>query len=236
MVDHSSEEFAEFITMRDAAHERWKKNVVWESVIKTFQKEEVKEQLQKITKIIAFGNGSPWHVFRCKKGDWTFTKWVVQHAVIAGMRTYIEETLDREVSSYAQDTHYVPMDVEGCLNHFGIEQLHDPDGTLEIDGGTLVFAMKPDFPLLQFIADLALEKPPIIFHDEIKRNEKWQDYKDAVLLANGKTCPKKGTERNSTSPRVEDFIRHYKEYSIDDPDELLRGNETRLYVLEGGQV
>ena len=77
----------------------------------------------------------------------------------------------------------------------------------EIDGGTLVFAMKPDFPLLQLIADMSLAKPPIIFHDEIKRNENWQEYKDAVLLPSGQSCPKEGLEPNPTSPESKDSFR-----------------------------
>lgn len=234
--DLSSEEFAEFENVRDKAHRCWKTNAARDSVIKTFQVREVEKQLKKITKIIAFGNGSLWHVFSADKEDWDCVKTVAQHAVIAEMRTYINEMFNLHVRTCAQDPRYAPIDVEECLGHFGIEQMHDPDGILEIDGGTLVFSMKPDFPLLQLIADMALAQPPIIFHDEIKRNENWQDYKDAASIPDGRIRPKKGIEPNPTSPRVEKFIRHYKEYSINDPDDLLRGNKTKLYILEEGQV
>jgi hypothetical protein len=233
----SKEEVDEYETMRTGSHEIWKTNGARESVLKTFREKEVKQQLKKITKIIAFGNGSSWHVFRCNKEHKDITRYIAQHAVIEEMRAYIEGNFmpGPKVRLYAQDNHYTKKDEEMILNHFGIQRLEDPAGTLEIDDGTLVSAMKPDFPLLQLIADMSLAKPPIIFHDEIKRNESWQEYKDAVLLPSGRSCPKEGIEPNPTSPRVEELIQNYKEYTINDPDGLLRGNKTRLYVLKESQ-
>ena len=118
--------------MRNDAHESWKTNAARESVLKTFREKEVKQQLKKITKIIAFGNGSSWHVFRCNKEHKDITRYMAQHAVIQEMRAYIEGNFmpEPKIRLYAQDNHYIKKDEEMILNHFGIQRLEDPDGTL----------------------------------------------------------------------------------------------------------
>lgn len=231
-----STEVEEFKTMLNEAKESWKKSVTRESLISTFQEKGVKEQLQKVTKIIAFGLGSLWHSFRCVKKFNGFESWAAQHAVIKEMRIHIKERFNPHVRSFAQDPYYASKDKELLLDFLEIERLEDPDGTLRIDGETLVFAMSPNFPLLQLIADLPLANPPIIFHNKIERDENWQQYKDAVILASGRPRPKEGIEPNPTSPRVEKLLQNYKEYTIDDPDRLLKGENTRLYVLEERQA
>lgn len=224
----AAEEVQGFQDMWHKARQSWKDSETRSLVLATFKDPYVKERLKTITKIIAFGNGSLWRLFKSNASPNFLERCAAQHAVIEEIRTYIEMNGGSSIRSYAQEPEYTSEDVAKILGDLQVERLHDPNGLLEIDDQTLVFSIDPDFALLQIIADIA--KPAMLFYKAIEEHPEWEDCKDAEINDKGAVSPVQGYSADPTSLRVQDLLQGYSKYTINDPTSLFNGPNTRLYV------
>ncbi|RAL06731.1 SRR1 family protein [Aspergillus homomorphus CBS 101889] len=114
-------------------------------------------KLPRITKIIGFSCGSM--VRKLEGRECLNARSRFQHAFLIALKEYLDarnfETTGQEVRLYVQDDTYLERDI-AIIRQFGLQVLQNPEGFLVVDEETLVFSCRPDTPVRQVVADLAL--------------------------------------------------------------------------------
>ncbi|KAL4880599.1 hypothetical protein BJY04DRAFT_219071 [Aspergillus karnatakaensis] len=100
-----------------------------------------------------------------------------QHAFLLVLMRLLEKAYGEKVSCGVQDPAYTATDCLLLETHkIGI--LDDPQGFLEIDDNSLVFASAPSVPVKQIVADIA--RPAILIWDRVKG----EDFAGEALMFN----------------------------------------------------
>lgn len=97
-----------------------------------------------------------------------------QHALILAIRDIVEKLQTAgqaaQIECFAQDPVYTETD-RRLLRSFGIKDLDDPRGFLEVDDDSLVISFSPSIPVRQIIADIA--RPAVMIWDYVKSEAEW---------------------------------------------------------------
>ncbi|RAH45831.1 uncharacterized protein BO95DRAFT_431805 [Aspergillus brunneoviolaceus CBS 621.78] len=114
-------------------------------------------KMPRITKIIGFDCGSMSRDMQGQPSNNSRARY--QHAFLIALKEYLDarnfETTGQEVRVYVQNETYLERDIE-VIRQFGVQVLQDPEGFLVIDEETVVFACRPECPVRQIVADLAM--------------------------------------------------------------------------------
>ncbi|KAL4865410.1 hypothetical protein BDV12DRAFT_174676 [Aspergillus spectabilis] len=98
-----------------------------------------------------------------------------QHALLLTTQRLLQEKCDDEIICGVQDPGYTDRDTP-VLRSYGIKILQDPEGFLEIDDSSLVFACAPNVPVKQIVTDIA--RPAMLIWDRVDK----EDLPGGVLL------------------------------------------------------
>ncbi|KAK4190876.1 hypothetical protein QBC35DRAFT_471252 [Podospora australis] len=173
-------------------------------------------QLPPISKIVAFACGSlTWD-------DEGGTRNARQHAVVLSLRQFLKDKQQRLIlPCLIQDPEYMDWDRQLLQDQDGMVIVDDPEGFLEVDDQTLVFAIAPNVPVRQVIADIA--RPGIMIWDRIVPNLRPFDPDGSIRV-----------ETDPSSPRLEEMVRdYYWEYELSNDVECIRN--ARVYVRKPEQ-
>ncbi|RAH78579.1 hypothetical protein BO86DRAFT_412251 [Aspergillus japonicus CBS 114.51] len=123
-------------------------------------------KMPRITKIIGFDCGSMSRDLQGQLSNNSRARY--QHAFLIALKEYLDarnfETTGQEVRVYVQHEMYLERDIE-VIRQFGVQVLQDPEGFLVVDEETVIFSCRPECPVRQVVADLAMPAMMIWDHE-----------------------------------------------------------------------
>lgn len=160
------------------ARGKWESGKEWERLKEKIQE---RKNFPKVNKIVAFACCT-MAAGGTLKHSMTFA---TQHAMILSLRHLFSERSNGEISCFAQDPAYTPIDVT-VLGSSGITVLPNPKGFLEVDDSTIVISMAPNVPVRQIIADIA--RPAVLIWNAVEvpyRDGERVSYVDGKMVGDG---------------------------------------------------
>lgn len=91
-----------------------------------------------------------------------------QHALLLTLQHFLQKSSSHEITCIVQDPAYTDTDISALYSH-GIEILKDPEGFIQADDSSLVFACAPDVPVRQIVADIA--RPAVLMWDRVSSSD-----------------------------------------------------------------
>lgn len=119
----------------------------------------------KIAKIIGFGCG-----IMSASDDIPHMSYnaAFQHALLLMLQQFLQRSSSHEIACAVQDPAYTDRDIS-VLRSYGVKTLTDPEGFIETDDSSLVFACAPDVPVRQIVADIA--RPAVLMWDRVSSSD-----------------------------------------------------------------
>ena len=119
----------------------------------------------KIAKIIGFGCG-----IMSASDDIPHMSYnaAFQHALLLMLQQFLQRSSSQEITYAVQDPAYTDSDVSVLRSH-GVKILKDPEGFIQADDSSLVFACAPDVPVRQIVADIA--RPAVLMWDRVSSSD-----------------------------------------------------------------
>lgn len=145
-----------------ATLEIWEESSIWAEIKNTLSSTATAGN---ITKIIGFGCG-----IMSASDDVPHISYnaAFQHALLLTLQHFLQKSSSHEITCIVQDPAYTDTDISALYSH-GIEILKDPEGFIQADDSSLVFACAPDVPVRQIVADIA--RPAVLMWDRVSSSD-----------------------------------------------------------------